>query len=172
MKKPGKGRVFRAVGGGVEPPRGSWQSTSIVWVANPNLLVVNPSRSCCSRIGVMQCLSRDPHPRDKRACLPKFHHPTKKERNTKCKSQIPKVQRTWNLRFVSCRRRSRTFTEQLAKHKVQWSTLVGSVREYRSGTALCIVYPVIPTPETRGYVCQISSSYSIAGQYFGIKIPK
>lgn len=37
------------------------------------------------------------------------------------------------------------------------------------GTALCSVFPGFPAPETRGYVCQISSSYSIATQYLELK---
>jgi len=34
---------------------------------------------------------------------------------------------------------------------LEWSTLVGGAA---APSALCSVYPVIFTPETRGYVCQ------------------
>ena len=45
-------------------------------IANPPLewsTLVGPA---AVRTGVMQSLSVYPHPRDKRACLPRFHHPT------------------------------------------------------------------------------------------------
>jgi hypothetical protein len=47
---------------------------------------------------------------------------------------------------------------------------------FSARAALCDVYPVIPTPETRGHVCQISSLHSIVKasqpltlQYYGKK---
>ncbi|MEI7472208.1 MAG: hypothetical protein WCJ85_08110, partial [Chitinophagaceae bacterium] len=51
-----------------------------------------------------------------------------------------------------CRGRARTFKGQLAA--VQSSVVDPGRITIASNTALCCVYPVIPTPETRGHVCQ------------------
>ena len=51
-----------------------------------------------------------------------------------------------------CRGRVRTFTRQLA---VTQSSVVDPGRtDIAINPALCYVYPVILTPETRGHVCQ------------------
>jgi hypothetical protein len=51
-----------------------------------------------------------------------------------------------------CRGRDRTSTEQLV---VAQSSVVDPGRpNIAVGTALCYIYPVTSTPETRGYVCQ------------------
>jgi hypothetical protein len=51
-----------------------------------------------------------------------------------------------------CRGRDRTFTRQLAV--VQSSVVDPGRINIATETALCYVYPVILTPETRGHVCQ------------------
>jgi len=54
--------------------------------------------------------------------------------------------------FRCCRGRVRTSMRQLAA--VQ-SSVVDPGRTYiAANTALCCVYPVVLTPETRGHVCQ------------------
>ena len=64
----------------------------------------------------------------------------------------------------SCRGRDRTFTRQLA---IVQSSVVDPGRIIRltaDKTALCYVYPVILTPETRGHVCHacaISSPHNL-----------
>jgi len=45
-------------------------------LAQTQRLVVNPGRPNWCYVGSMFSLSFDLHPRDERACLPKFHHPT------------------------------------------------------------------------------------------------
>jgi hypothetical protein len=51
-----------------------------------------------------------------------------------------------------CRGRVRTFTRQLA---IAQSSVVDPGRiDIATYPALCYVYPVILTPETRGHVCQ------------------
>ena len=52
----------------------------------------------------------------------------------------------------SCRGRDRTSTRQLAV--VQSSVVDPGRIDIATNTALCYVYPVILTPETRGHVCQ------------------
>jgi len=73
---------------------------------------------------------------------------------------------------MSCRGRVRTSTEQLAAAQIRresysqnnwWSTPVGPPV---GGSALCSVYPVISTPETRGHVCQ---AYAISSPHNLIK---
>jgi len=58
------------------------------------------------------------------------------------------------MRKIRCRGRTRTSTGQLAKAQSfsgqPWSALPMVT------SALCYVCPVIPTPETRGHVCQDS----------------
>ncbi len=64
--------------------------------------------------------------------------------------------------FKCCRGRARTFTGQLAV--VQSSVVDPGRPAIANETALCYVYPVIPTPETRGHVCHafaISSPHSV-----------
>jgi hypothetical protein len=63
--------------------------------------------------------------------------------------------------FTSCRGRVRTSTGQLAKAQkkkqpLSYFKLVVDPSHLVSAdeTALRFVYPVIPTPETRGHVCQ------------------
>jgi hypothetical protein len=72
--------------------------------------------------------------------------------------------------LLRCRGRIRTSTGTLAfAHRggkqlppIRWSTPVGDAA---ASLALCNVYPLPPTPETRGYVCQkISSPHSIKEQ--------
>lgn len=64
--------------------------------------------------------------------------------------------------FSSCRGRDRTSTEQLV---VAQSSVVDPGRSsIATETALCYIYPVTSTPETRGHVCHayaISSPHSI-----------
>ncbi len=56
---------------------------------------------------------------------------------------------------MSCRGRSRTSTEQLAiAQRLVVNPGRGFTRFWRITSALCYVYPVISTPETRGHVCQ------------------
>jgi hypothetical protein len=68
------------------------------------------------------------------------------------------LQRLLSLR--SCRGRGRTSTRQLA---IAQSSVVDPGRiSIATETALCYVYPVILTPETRGHVCQkVSSPHSV-----------
>jgi len=65
-------------------------------------------------------------------------------------------------RKTCCRGRVRTFTRQLA---VTQSSVVDPGRSgIATGSALCCVYPVTLTPETRGHVCQkISSPHNVSG---------
>ncbi len=70
-----------------------------------------------------------------------------------------KIQKTVNILinntltvFKSCRGRVRTFTRQLAV--VQSSVVDPGQHHIAMKLALCYVYPVILTPETRGHVCQ------------------
>jgi hypothetical protein len=105
-------------------------------------------------------LSCDPHPRDKRACLPNISSPHSVKR-TKSKNSISKNQ--WSGLILCfgpctlvfnhcCRGRNRTSTRQLA---IAQSSVVDPGRiNIAINSALCCVYPVFPTPETRGHVCQ------------------
>ncbi len=58
----------------------------------------------------------------------------------------------FQLRLFCCRGRDRTSTRQLAV--VQSSVVDPGHLNIAIQMALCYVYPVILTPETRGHVCQ------------------
>jgi len=69
--------------------------------------------------------------------------------------------------LISCRGRDRTSTEQLV---VAQSSVVDPGRSsIATKTALCYIYPVTSTPETRGHVCHAKPSK--ACQRF-LRLPK
>ena len=76
------------------------------------------------------------------------------DQNRGTKSVILKIAKPLflNKGFKSCRGRDRTSTRQLAT--VQSSVVDPGRIGIATNTALCCVYPVILTPETRGHVCQ------------------
>jgi hypothetical protein len=97
--------------------------------------------------GITLRLSHNPHPRDRRACLPNFITPHY-IKNTSFASRA----KTEEKRLKSCRGRVRTSTRQLAKTQ---SLVVNPGRpNARNSRLYVLVYPVILTPETRGHVCQ------------------
>ena len=112
--------------------------------------------------GIMLCLSYDPHPRDKRACLPKISslhkinknfymkRPTKRPTH-KIKTHHSVLKKTLD-NTISCRGRGQTSTRWLA---IAQSSVVDPGRsDITTQSALHYVYPIILTPETRGHVCQ------------------
>ena len=79
------------------------------------------------------------HSRDKRVAAKNFIIPHKKTSVNK-------------RRFQCCRGRDRTSTEQLVVAQ-SWVVDPGRIN-IAIETALCYIYPVTSTPETRGHVCQ------------------
>ncbi len=99
---------------------------------------------CNGTTGSILRLSVFPHPRDKRACLPKISS----------LHSISKELIFIGLMANSCRGRGRTSTRWLA---IAQSSVVdpGRLSPFASEQpALHYVYPMILTPETRGHVCQ------------------
>jgi len=83
-------------------------------------------------------------------------------KNKKAFAKNAKAKIAWKK---CCRGRDRTSTGQLV---VAQSSVVDPGRSgIATKTALCYIYPVFPTPETRGHVCQKAFKQSIqkAGGY-------
>jgi len=81
----GGGKCSAGYGKKLKNPPGSFRKgsccrgrirTSTGQLAIMQTVVVNPSRPCANRKRRYITFILYPHPRDKRACLPKFHHST------------------------------------------------------------------------------------------------
>ena len=122
--------------------------------------MVDPGRfQYCYQNGSMLRLSCYPHPRDQGGrCHAYSNFINKKSPRFSTKAILKR-----------CRGRDRTFTRQLAI--AQSSVVDPGHFSIATKTALCYVYPVILTPETRGHVCHayaISSPHNLFRSITGL----
>ncbi|MDB5193373.1 MAG: hypothetical protein JWQ96_2936 [Segetibacter sp.] len=119
------------------------------WLAKAQSSVVDPGRPVLLQGGSTLCLSHDPHPRDKRACLPKIssHH------------SIKKIYITLMINSKSCRGRARTSTRQLA---IAQSSVVDPGRRVLLPNGSTLRLSCDPHPrDKRACLPKISSPHSV-----------